>query len=595
MGSKTHYFGEFKKSLRIVPKDSRRRIIRLTSLQCLMSFLDLLALAVVAGIGAIAIRGYSSQPVGTKVSALLNTLGLSSFDYEKQVSILLLIAVGFLTFKSLFSMAASRRILKILSSVSTELSLNALKSHFALSTNLDSREEVTQVHFSVTQGINSIVFGVIGTSVLIISDTFLLLLLCIGLIIIDPAIAVSAGILFSTVGVLVTRNNRGKAKSVGSNLARFHLDSQSLVRGIWNNSIEVRLRSTQSFFYKKFDSVRKNHEADFVDQGYLPNVGKYYGEITIIVGSICVAFSQFMLRDIAHAIASLGFFMAATSRIAPALLRIHQNSVQIQISLGTAQKTLDTTNFSPIDVDVVDNSRRDELLQPPGLQVSNLTFGYKPAMPILNEISIDVMPGDFISIVGPSGGGKTTLLNLMLGALEPLQGQVLIGNSSPINFARKYPGSISYVAQNIQVYDASLRENILLGLDELEFGDGIDSLINTTLLNHLGSSPLNVNNLSGGEKQRLGLARALVSKPKLLILDEPTSALDAQSESVISSLLSSLKGKTTIVLVAHRLSTVQQADKIYYLEKGQILGSGTFEVLRKMIPNFDTQAELMGF
>ena len=104
-----------------------------------------------------------------------------------------------------------------------------------------------------------------------------------------------------------------------------------------------------------------------------------------------------------------------------------------------------------------------------------------------------------------------------------------------------------------------------------------------------------MDNLSGGEKQRLGLARALVSKPKLLILDEPTSALDAQSESVISSLLSSLKGKTTIVLVAHRLSTVQQADKIYYLEKGQILGSGTFEDLRKMIPDFDTQAELMGF
>jgi ATP-binding cassette subfamily C protein len=595
MGIRTHYFGEFKKCLGIVSKASRKKIIKLTALQCVISILDLFAVLIIAGISAIAVRGYSSQPTGSQVSSLLKFLHLSSFNYEKQISILLLIAVGFLTFKTLFSMSAAKKILRVLSHVSTELSLGALKSNLEDSSNLEDRADVTKIHFSLTQGVNSIVFGVIGASVLLVSDFFLLLLIIVGLILIDPTVAISVGLLFSGVGILVTRNSRGKAKLVGNHLANFHTETQLLVSGLFNNLLEVRLRGTQQYFFNKFGSIRSNYESDFVLQGYLPNVGKYYVEMTVILGTVGVAFSQFLLNDLAHATASLAVFLASTSRIAPALLRIHQNSVQIQISLGTAARTLNTTIFSSEHRFPISEEKTPSFFAPPELELREVTYRHKPGQVTLNKINMKVEPGSFVAIVGPSGSGKTTLLNLMIGALDPQHGKILVGNCNPSDFARRNPGAIGYVAQEIFVYTGGLRENILLGLNEQDVGLKLDELIDQTLLNHLDNYDLALNPLSGGEKQRLGLARALVTQPRLLILDEPTSALDAQSEKVISTLLSDLKGSTTLVLVAHRLSTVLQADEIYYLDKGKILGNGTFNELRERISDFDQQAELMGF
>jgi ABC-type multidrug transport system fused ATPase/permease subunit len=192
----------------------------------------------------------------------------------------------------------------------------------------------------------------------------------------------------------------------------------------------------------------------------------------------------------------------------------------------------------------------------------------------------------------------------LLGVLEPESGSVHVSGLAPLDAISKWPGAIAYVPQDVLVVNGTVRENVALGYpvesvtDEL-VNDAIRMASLSEFINDLPNG-LDTNlgergaKISGGQRQRIGIARALFTKPKFLVLDEATSALDGGTEENISADINKLKGFTTVVLIAHRLSTVRDADLVLYLEKGKIIASGTFEEVRSIIPDFDRQARLMG-
>jgi ABC-type multidrug transport system fused ATPase/permease subunit len=168
----------------------------------------------------------------------------------------------------------------------------------------------------------------------------------------------------------------------------------------------------------------------------------------------------------------------------------------------------------------------------------------------------------------------------------------------------RWPGAIAYVPQDVAMSSGTIKENITLGFpDNSEDQTLIDDALRLAQLSDfITSLPQGLDTqvgergtkLSGGQRQRLGIARAMFTKPKLLVLDEATSALDGQTESDISSSILELKGTTTVVMIAHRLSTVRFADKVIYIDEGKILAQGTFDEVREEVPNFEKQAKLMG-
>jgi ABC-type multidrug transport system fused ATPase/permease subunit len=207
--------------------------------------------------------------------------------------------------------------------------------------------------------------------------------------------------------------------------------------------------------------------------------------------------------------------------------------------------------------------------------------------------------------VGPSGAGKTTLVDLVLGILKPTNGSVTISGMPPEEVVRKWPGAIGYVPQDVVIMNGTIRDNVSMGFawnesleelvwDALELAQlrEVVERMPKGLETEVGSRGVK---LSGGQRQRLGIARALFTKPALLALDEATSALDGQTESEFTSAINALKGKVTVIVIAHRLSTVKEADYLVYLENGRVLGKGSFENLRKCVKEFDEQALLMGF
>jgi ABC-type multidrug transport system fused ATPase/permease subunit len=337
-------------------------------------------------------------------------------------------------------------------------------------------------------------------------------------------------------------------------------------------------------------------------------ISKYVLETAVVLGAFLVAALQFTLNDSRQAIATLTIFLAAGSRIGPAIMRIQQGLIQIGVSIGTAQPTLDliselnTVERIPETDDVLETSHEGFSS---GIKVSDLAFSYDPlGHRTISNVSFELKPGQTLAIVGTSGSGKTTLVDLLLGILEPSGGEVLISGHKPIDTISLWPGAISYVPQNVSLIEGTIRENVSMGFPSEQVNDNLvyDAINGASLSRFISESQLGLDTqvgevgskISGGERQRIGIARALLTNPKLLILDEATSSLDGETEAEITESIQLIKGKVTIVMIAHRLSTVRNADLVLYLDNGRILSLGSFEHVRQRIPNFDTQAKLMG-
>jgi HlyD family secretion protein len=203
-------------------------------------------------------------------------------------------------------------------------------------------------------------------------------------------------------------------------------------------------------------------------------------------------------------------------------------------------------------------------------------FAYEGEIdPTIKLLNLEIKTGSTIAIVGASGSGKSTVLDLILGILEPQNGEVEISGQHPRTAISRWPGSIGYVPQQVAVFNKSMLENIAIGVERSEINSkqiekclsmadleamvlGLDQGLDT-ILQESG------NNISGGQKQRIGIARALYNDPKILILDESTSSLDVQTEKIIIEEVRLFKNKKTVIIISHRLSSLKYCDSIYKL------------------------------
>jgi ABC-type multidrug transport system fused ATPase/permease subunit len=369
---------------------------------------------------------------------------------------------------------------------------------------------------------------------------------------------------------------------------------------------EAMVRNTRKNYADSIAAIRNELGEVFAENSFVPYISKYVFELTIIMSALIISVSQFLINDAARAVGTLAVFLAAGTRIAPAALRIQQGFLTIKGNIGNAQPTLDLIRSLNYFSDAMIEVPRESINKfNPVVEVLNLSFSYPDSREEqLSNISFISRPGTVTALVGPTGSGKTTLIDLVLGIHSCRKQTVSVSGVEPRLAISKWPGKIGYVPQDTVIVQGSIVQNIALGFDNHEINlENVYRALNISQLkNFVSSLPDGLNTivgergarLSGGQRQRLGIARALYTDPELLILDEATSSLDAETELAISDAIHGLGEKVTVIVIAHRLSTVRSATQLIYLENGKILAKGNFDWVRERIPNFDKQAKLMG-
>jgi ABC-type multidrug transport system fused ATPase/permease subunit len=601
-------FPEVKKVLLLLDKKDRFRLFLVLIVNTFLAFLDLLGVALIGVASAILIRGLQGLEAGNQVSRFLDLVNLSSLPQRNLLIILGSSAVFFFVIKTLLSVYFLRRILRYMSVRNAQISGKLVSKMLNRPVEEIFKNSIQHQIYNVTGGVEKLVGGVVTNLVIIASDFALLLVIILGLLAVDPLTSLGTFIVFVGIAWLLylLLHKRVVYLNQKSTYTSIYF-SQKISEGI-NSFRDLFIRGGREYYVNEVKKSKMQLAAYDAEIKFLPNISKYIIEISIIFGVAIVAGVQFYLFDSNRAIAVISIFLAASTRLGPAIIRLQQNLISVKSSLAGAKPTFElidelrTVKELGIAETKISTVHQDFSAK---VQLKNLKFSYTDApTQVIQNISLEIQPGKFVAFVGPSGGGKSTLIDLILGLLAPSSGSILISDLSPAGAIKRWPGSIGYVPQDVFIENSTVKENICLGFDPKtvadqlvwealkladlsEFVQGLDGQLSYRI-SDAGK------NLSGGQRQRLGIARALLTKPKIVIFDEATSALDAETENRVSESILKLTGDCTVIFIAHRLSVVRSADIIYYIDKGKIVNQGTFEELRKLNADFNNQANFMG-
>lgn len=590
----------------LLDKASRRKLAIVVGFQVTLSFLDLLGVAAIGILGALSITGLQSNKPGDRVNQALELLHIQNLSFQSQVLILAILAVTLLLSRTVISILSTRKILFFLSHKAAKASADLTRKLLSQPLLEVQKKSSQETLYAVTNGVSTLLLGVVGTFVNMVSDAALLVILILGLVVIDTGTTLGMLALFSIVSFVLYKILREKVRALGRKNVKLTISSSEKLLEVLSTYREAIVRNRRTHYADLISGIRYQLGDVNAENSFVPYISKYVLELTVIMSALIISATQFFINDAPRAVGTLTVFLAAGVRIAPAALRIQQGLLSIKSNLSSAQPTLDLISrykINQLEKDLSLTPTSDEFL--PKVSVINLDFTYPDTTQVLlHQISFESDPGSVTALVGPTGAGKTTLIDLVLGIHQSKNNSVTISGVDPRDAVSMWPGKIAYVPQDTVIIQGTIRQNVALGfnLEEIDDESVKQAITIAQLDKFISSLPEGINTqvgergsrLSGGQKQRLGIARALYTDPKLLILDEATSSLDSETELAISTALHNLGDDVTVIVIAHRLSTVRSASQVIYLEEGRIMAKGPFEEVRRQIANFDKQAKLMG-
>ena len=601
-------FTEIKKVLLLLDKKDRFKLFLVLIINTFLAFLDLFGVALIGITSAILIRGLQGLAAGDQVTRFLELLNLNGLPQQSLLILLGGTAIFFFILKTILSVYFLRKTLRYMSIRNAQISSSLVSKMLNRPVEKIFSKPIQHQIYTVTGGVERLVGGAVTSLVVIASDLVLLLVILVGLMLVDPITSIGTFFVFTGIAFLLyfLLHKRVAILNTKSAYQSIYF-TQKVSEGI-NSFRDLFIKGGREFYVNEIRKTKMQLAGYDAEIRFIPNISKYTIEISVILGIALISGIQFYLFDSNRAIAVISVFIAASTRIAPAIIRLQQNVIVVKSSLSGAKPTFELID----ELNGIKELEKTETLITtnhtdfsPKVKLSNLKFTYSGAPDdTIQDISLDISEGKFIALVGPSGGGKSTLIDLILGLFAPSSGSVTISGLTPVDTIKKWPGSIGYVPQDVFIENSTVKENICLGFnpesvpDDLvwkalqladlsDFVKGLDGQLSYRI-SDAGK------NLSGGQRQRLGIARAILTKPKIVIFDEATSALDAETENRVSESILKLTGECTVIFIAHRLSVVRSADMIYYIDKGRIINQGTFDELRSINADFNNQANFMG-
>jgi ABC-type multidrug transport system fused ATPase/permease subunit len=578
------------------------------------SLLDLFGVALLGAVGALVVSIGNASPPPQPVMRAVAALGLDGAHTGVIVAVIAGAAVVLLLTKSMVSPFLIARVFRFLGRREAVLSTRLARALLAQPITFVQRRSSQETASALSACCYAATVQVLGQSVVAAGEIALLILLAVILILVNPAVAFGAIVFFAAFAVALQKILGQRTADLAVRRRTADVASLVAVQEALGAYREITVADRRSFYVSRLNALREQSALAGADAQLVSMMPKYVSEASLVLGASALAGVLFSTQPIPLAAGTFAMFLAAATRVMPALLRLQNATLGIRAGGGWAIPTfqLDADLKQPLKA--TRNSESATATSPsspirpadfvPRIDVRNVTFAYTEGSPALQGVSLKVAAGQSVALVGRSGAGKSTLADVILGVLEPQQGDVAVGGVTPSDAVRRWPGSIAYVPQDVMLANDSLRANVALGIlpDLVDDHQVWEALRRAHLEDYVLNQAAGIDSmvgerglrLSGGQRQRLGIARALYARPSLIVLDEATSALDAETESAITATLAQMTEGVTTVVIAHRLSTVRNADLVVYLDEGSAVAIGTFDEVCARVPALQRQATLMG-
>ena len=591
----------------------RRKWYRLTGLRALLALLDLagiLAIGFVVTSTAIFLTSGSDPNRVIEFAGLrIPAVNAQTLPWVSGAVLALFLA------KALLSVTLAKRAAFFVATVEARSARTIAEIAFGGDLG-DARKRSREEMMYAIQGGSPSAFNTLLNSVnSLATEAMLFIIICAGFLFVDPWATLAAVLYFGLIAIVMQYFVGSLMTRAGKIAAESAVAANTAISDLLSVFRELLVLGKRDKYINGIYKARTAAAESAANQYYLSGMPRYIIEAALLVGVALFVLAQALAGDIVKSAATIGVFLSGGFRLTAALLPLQHALLTISAVLPSARRAHEILKFakSPETTagqKVIKNTgpnwspKHQSLNAPIGVELRDVSFSYSDSeQMVLRNLSFDIRPGDQVALMGPSGAGKSTIADLLCGVLTPTSGSILTSCLTQGLNGKGGLGRVSYVPQRPGLVSGTILDNIALAEDvhKVSREQALEALKLSNLSDLIADLPDGLatplgklqDGLSGGQMQRLGLARALYTKPGLLIMDEATSALDAESEAEIQKALDSMRGKVTVVLIAHRLNTIQHADKVILVEDGQVKDSGTFKELISRNPSVEKVVDLM--
>ena len=510
----------------------------------------------------------------------LNSLRIQFSDFSDQLFIsLALSAIVFVyLFKSLFLILITHKQNRFLSNITSYISNRLFESYLNQQYSFHLKRNTSELIKNIQVEIYYFHAYLLSLITIIIEGGLVIAVLS-TLIYIEPYGALSIGVFYGFLSLMFLQFTKRKLKIWGDLRQELDADVSKIALESLGGIKDLIILGKVQFFINQYSSKNYFKARLNSNQATVSQIPRFYLELISIIGLVSfIILMVYQGKDANQLITILGVFVAATFRMIPSLNRIISSVQSLKYSKPSVQiiyKEINSLRF----LNNEENSKEDFEFKSK-IEFKNVSFGFNKNQNIIKDIDLTINKGATVGIIGESGSGKSTFVDLLIGLHKPTSGSILIDEKSEIQLKQSWRNNIGYVSQSIYLMDNSILNNIALGVSE----DMIDRKRINQLIKDVQLEKFVTNlklgietkvgergvQLSGGQRQRIGIARALYNNPDILILDEATSALDTETEIEVMTSIYNLKGKKTIVIIAHRKSTLEKCDFIYEISNSRI-------------------------
>lgn len=591
-----------KELLTLLTEKQRKKLYVLQFLVVIMSFTEILGVASIAPFMALVgdISILESENMLAKVYVYFNFSSKEDFIFMVGLVVLFLLSIStiistFTTWK--LTMFGT----KVGISLADRLYIYYLSQSWLFHTSNSSAELTKQITTETNRVISGIIKPILQINAKMVFSSFMLL----GMFIYDPIIAISGFLIFLASYWLIYKFVKNRLHRFGHAMSTESSVRFKLINEGYGGIKDILLLNRQ-----------KNFENQFIDSGdklaystgmnmVLSNIPRYFMEL-IAFGSI-IALILYLLKlhdgNVGYMLSILSVYALAGFKLLPAFQSIYSSLSTIKGNIAAFDSIKeDLLNALKNDVSTLDNQLNKKIQLQKIILFENLSFKYPNKQEyVLKNFSCSIHANTTVGLVGSSGSGKSTFVDMLMGLLEPSSGKIKIDHIVlEDKNIKNWQKNIGYVAQSIFLSEGSIAENIAFGIpkDEMDVGKVTQALKLSHLSDFVDNLSDGINTkvgergvqLSGGQRQRIGIARALYNDVDVLIFDEATSALDGITEKIIMDAIHDFSGKKTIIMIAHRLTTVEKCDQIFFMDKGKIIDQGTYQELLNRNSTFRAMA-----